>query len=70
MEFGLEGQMIHLGYVCDGCDKEPIVGWRYNCQICEDFDYCEDCYKKEKKHATEHNFSKLAGETPIQTPTP
>jgi len=36
---------------CDGCQIKPIVGWRYKCSVCEDFDYCETCESSiEHKH--------------------
>ena len=44
---------IHFGFKCDGCKKNPIVGCRYKCAICKDFDYCEECEQKlseEHKH--------------------
>ena len=39
-------KVIHKEYICDGCDAEPIVGIRYKCTVCEDFDFCEKCEKK------------------------
>ena len=33
---------MHAGYICDGCEG-PIVGVRYECGICRNFDYCEKC---------------------------
>ena len=38
-------KVIHKEYICDGCDVDPIVGIRYKCTVCEDFDYCEKCEK-------------------------
>ena len=42
----------------------PIVGVRYKCRICDDFDFCENCFKT-KKHR--HPFSRIAepGESDI-----
>ena len=47
-----EIEAIHKNVRCDGCQKYPIIGIRYKCTICHNFDYCEDC---EKKFNEEHN---------------
>ena len=28
---------------CDGCGAHPIVGPRYKCSVCKNFDYCARC---------------------------
>ncbi|EKM50962.1 uncharacterized protein PHACADRAFT_262870 [Phanerochaete carnosa HHB-10118-sp] len=33
----------HYGIHCDGCRTNPIVGVRYKCSTCDDFDYCSSC---------------------------
>lgn len=47
--------IIHKGYICDCCKAKPIIGFRYHCTVCQDFDYCEKC---EAKHPHEHPFIK------------
>ncbi|CAF2738492.1 unnamed protein product [Rotaria sp. Silwood2] len=34
---------------CDGCKRAPLVGLRYKCQECPDYDLCETC-----KEVTDH----------------
>lgn len=52
------GEKIHFHVQCDGCEKRPIIGDRYKCNDCEDFDFCKECYEKLKiNHPPEHNFS-------------
>ncbi|XP_026319540.1 protein ref(2)P-like isoform X2 [Hyposmocoma kahamanoa] len=36
------GTMTHFGICCDGCNN-AIVGFRYKCTTCEDFDLCAKC---------------------------
>jgi len=33
--------VVHGAVRCDGCNAYPLVGVRYKCSICEDFDFCE-----------------------------
>lgn len=49
---------IHQKTQCDGCGVFPIVGIRYKCAVCKNFDYCEACEAKNaEKH--EHPFIKI-----------
>jgi len=51
------GEKIHFHVQCNGCNKRPIIGDRYKCNDCEDFDFCQECYEKLKvNHPKEHSF--------------
>jgi len=54
------GGNVHRGVVCDGCEQSPIVGTRFHCQTCPDFDFCGKCHNEgNHKHDKTHSFSKL-----------
>lgn len=36
---------VHTGVRCDGCSCFPIVGTRFKCSVCPDYDLCERCEK-------------------------
>jgi hypothetical protein len=48
-------QEIHPGIWCDECQQRPIVGPRFKCQVCPDYDLCGDC--KSKCAHTAHPFA-------------
>jgi len=54
-------QVLHRGIICDGCNKGPIVGDRYKCTVCPDFDLCSTCedVDDEKIHSQDHPMMKL-----------
>lgn len=33
----------HTNFICDSCDQNPIVGVRYKCSVCPNYDLCEKC---------------------------
>jgi len=47
---------IHNNVVCDGCGMGPIVGNRYKCSVCPDFDFCKGC---ERTQDHPHDFIKI-----------
>ncbi len=51
----IEGQETHQAQ-CSGCQKFPIIGARYQCLVCLDFNFCEEC-EENKDHI--HPFVKL-----------
>ena len=38
-----ENLSIHERITCDGCEKHPIIGIRYKCLACYDYDLCDSC---------------------------
>ena len=50
---------IHFHVLCDGCKMNPLRGNRYKCKTCKDFDFCEECYLKNKE-SHGHEFYKIA----------
>lgn len=34
---------MHVGVTCDNCYMAPIVGKRFKCLTCVDYDLCEEC---------------------------
>jgi len=57
--------VVHSSVTCDGCHTNPIVGNRYKCTVCEDFDYCETC---EEKYAEVHKHPFLKIRKPENAP--
>lgn len=52
---------VHLNVQCDGCKMFPIVGKRYKCKTCANFDLCEKCYNnKEIKEKHGHEFTLIS----------
>jgi hypothetical protein len=48
----------HVNVGCDMCGASPIMGIRYKCVNCPDFDLCETCEAKDN-HDKSHVFLKI-----------
>ena len=57
-------KVVHPGVICDGCNGQ-IIGTRYKCTICNDFDFCEKC---EEKNNGRHGHPLLKINNPEQCP--
>lgn len=40
----MQGPLVHHGVSCDHCGAVPIVGPRFKCTSCPDYDLCGNCY--------------------------
>ena len=57
---------VHAYIICDGCGMDPLVGKRYKCKTCHDFDFCENCYEK-NKDSHKHEFKLVEAKAPSIT---
>ncbi|XP_045441728.1 sequestosome-1 isoform X2 [Pipistrellus kuhlii] len=53
--------MVHPNVICDGCNG-PVVGTRYKCSVCPDYDLCAGCEGK----GVHREHSKLAFPSPFE----
>ena len=48
--------IVHERVQCDGCGMAPILGPRYKCSVCKNFDFCAKC---EEYEGHDHAFLKI-----------
>ena len=54
---------VHNNIKCENCFMEPIVGFRYKCSICQNYNLCEKCEEKnEETQNHSHDFIKIRNE--------
>merc|ERR1712004_525067 len=53
------GAEVHPGVICDACDG-PVVGRRYKCLKCPDYDLCGKCEAKGCRVDPGHNMMRIA----------
>ena len=56
----IKNQIIHPGFKCQNCLKEPIIGIRYQCSVCNNYNLCSECEEKNSiANVHPHNFIKI-----------
>ncbi len=48
--------IVHRNVRCENCGLDPLVGYRYMCTICDDYNLCENC---EEVSGHNHPFVKI-----------
>jgi hypothetical protein len=48
---------VHQRITCDNCHESNIKGSRFNCNYCDDYDLCENCYPKLAQIKHNHSFT-------------
>ncbi|CAF1384091.1 unnamed protein product [Rotaria sp. Silwood1] len=48
-----EDEFEWAGFYCDGCETAPMIGKRYHCSTCGNYDLCSVCEKKGHEHPLE-----------------
>lgn len=61
-------KVVHHGIQCNSCHASNIEGIRYKCNVCHDYDLCEDCYNNRfliskpfsfQQHNSNHSFQAI-----------
>lgn len=45
----------HMSVICDGCRQDPLIGIRYKCADCPNYDLCSTCFTNDV-HDMQHDF--------------
>lgn len=51
-----KSDVVHQNVTCDNCGVSPILGHRYKCSVCQNFDFCGEC---EINTPHDHPFIKI-----------
>jgi len=53
-------ETVHNGIKCKKCFQEPIIGYRYKCSVCNDYNLCQNCEEKNSiSEEHQHDFIKI-----------
>ena len=56
-------ETVHNGIKCQKCLQEPIIGYRYKCSVCLDYNLCQICEEKNSISGDhQHDFIKIRKE--------
>jgi hypothetical protein len=58
--FDEKTQLKHEGIACNGCSMNPIIGIRYKCIECPNFNFCSSCEEKIEHQKCNHKFSQFS----------
>ncbi len=50
----------HVGVGCDGCQQAPIVGKRWKCRVCSNYDLCSECLGRAVHAEVKHDFREVS----------
>ncbi len=56
----------HEGIWCDGCKMKPLMGPRFKCMTCEDYDLCTTCSQGGVHASTGHSFRRVLTQQEIK----
>lgn len=60
----LGGEPVHVNVFCDVCGATPVIGHRWKCSQCPNYDMCNSCYtQKRGVHDVEHSFIHIVSPT-------
>jgi hypothetical protein len=51
---------VHQGIKCNKCGMDPIIGYRYKCPICQNYNLCQNCEENNSQTGEhQHDFIKM-----------
>ncbi|XP_032877392.1 tetratricopeptide repeat protein 32 isoform X1 [Amblyraja radiata] len=57
IDYGWIHNITELFILCDGCGIDPIIGTRFVCNQCDNFDYCSTCFHT--RNHKDHSFARI-----------